>query len=162
MIKMGKVSKTNAMRLLEQEDIAFEHKTYATRDGQNDGVSVAKKVNEPLSRDYKTLVVVSDQRNIYVCMVPVDEQLSLKKVADIFNEKNIDLLDLKKLQSKTGYVKGGCSPIAMKNHYPTVIHNSAIAEERIVFSAGKVGVQLKMKVEDLIDVIDAKVGDIVQ
>lgn len=159
---MGKVKKTNAMRLLEQENITYDYKSYKTRDGKNDGVSVAKKVNEPLEKVFKTLVVVSDQRNIYVCMVPVNEQLSLKKVADIFNEKNIEMLDLSKLQSKTGYVKGGCSPIAMKNEYPTVIHESALNEESIVFSAGKVGMQLKMNIEDLIKVIDGKVGDIVQ
>lgn len=159
---MGKVKKTNAMRLLEQENVTYDYKTYKTRDGQNDGVSVAKKVKEPLERVFKTLVVVSDTRNIYVCMVPVNEQLSLKKVANFFNEKNIEMLDLKKLQSKTGYVKGGCSPIAMKNDYPTVIHESALDEESIVFSAGKVGMQLKMSVKDLIDVIDARVGDIIQ
>src|SRR6056297_2966749 len=141
---MGKVKKTNAMRLLEQESVTYEYKTYSTRDGQNDGVSVAKKVNEPLERVFKTLVVISDERNIYVCMVPVNDHLSLKKVADVFNEKNIEMLDLKKLQSKTGYVKGGCSPIAMKNDYPTVIHESALDKETIVFSAGKVGMQLKM------------------
>ncbi|HKL42655.1 MAG TPA: Cys-tRNA(Pro) deacylase [Clostridia bacterium] len=159
---MGKVKKTNAMRLLEQESVTYEYKTYSTRDGQNDGVSVAKKVNEPLERVFKTLVVISDERNIYVCMVPVNEHLSLKKVADVFNEKNIEMLDLKKLQSKTGYVKGGCSPIAMKNDYPTVIHESALDKETIVFSAGKVGMQLKMNINDLIDTIDAKVRDIIQ
>jgi Cys-tRNA(Pro)/Cys-tRNA(Cys) deacylase len=149
---MGKVKKTNAMRLLEQENVTYDYKTYKTRDGQNDGVSVAQKVNEPLERVFKTLVVVSDERNIYVCMVPVNEHLSLKKVADVFSEKNIEMLDLKKLQSKTGYVKGGCSPIAMKNDYPTVIHESALDEETIVFSAGKVGMQLKMDIKDLIDI----------
>jgi len=159
---MGKVKKTNAMRLLEQENITYDYKTYKTRDGQNDGVSVAQKVNEPLERVFKTLVVVSDQRNIYVCMVPVSDQLSLKKVAEFFNEKNIEMLDLKKLQSKTGYVKGGCSPIAMINDYPTVIHESALDEETIVFSAGKVGLQLKMNINDLIGVIDAKIEDIIQ
>jgi len=159
---MGKVKKTNAMRLLEQESVTYEYKTYSTRDGQNDGVSVAKKVHEPLERVFKTLVVISDERNIYVCMVPVNEHLSLKKVADVFNEKNIEMLDLKKLQSKTGYVKGGCSPIAMKNDYPTVIHESALDKETIVFSAGKVGMQLKMNINDLIDTIDAKVRDIIQ
>jgi Cys-tRNA(Pro)/Cys-tRNA(Cys) deacylase len=159
---MGKPSKTNAMRLLEQENISYDYKTYQTRDGKNDGVSVAQKVNEPLSKVFKTLVVISDQRNIYVCMVPVNEQLSLKKVAEVFNEKNIVMLDLKKLQSKTGYVKGGCSPIAMKNHYPTVIHKSALDEESIVFSAGKVGVQLKMQVTELKDVTDAIIEDIIQ
>jgi len=159
---MGRPSKTNAMRLLEQENIPYDYKTYQTRDGNNDGVSVAQKVNEPLSKVFKTLVVKSDQRNIYVCMVPVNEQLSLKKVAEVFHEKNIEMLDLKKLQSKTGYVKGGCSPIAMKNHYPTVIHKSALAEEQIVFSAGKVGVQIKMKIEDLKTVTDAIIEDIIQ
>lgn len=159
---MGKASKTNAMRLLDQENISYEYKTYQTRDGKNDGISVAKKVNEPLSRVFKTLVVTSDQKSIYVCMVPVEEQLSLKKVANLFNERNIDMLDLKKLQSKTGYVKGGCSPIAMKNHYPTVIHKSARDDESIVFSAGKVGVQLKMKVEDLENVTGAIIEDIIK
>lgn len=159
---MGKVKKTNAMRLLEQENIPYDYKIYKTRDGQNDGVSVAKKVKEPQERVFKTLIVVSDQRNIYVCMVPVNEQLSLKKIADIYDEKNIEMLDLKKLQSKTGYVKGGCSPIAMKSDYPTIIHESALEDELIVFSAGKVGIQLKMNTRDLIGLIDAKVEDIVQ
>lgn len=159
---MGKVKKTNAMRILDQNNFSYDYKTYKTRDGRNDGISVAEKVNEPLSRVFKTLVVISDQRNIYVCMVPVNEQLSLKKVANIFDEKNIEMLQTTKLQSKTGYVKGGCSPIGMKSDYPTVVHNSALTGDTIIFSAGKVGIQLKMKVEDLIEASNALVEDIIQ
>ena len=159
---MGKDKKTNAMRILDQKNLSYDSKTYKTRDGKNDGISVAEKVNEAFSKVFKTLVVISDQRNIYVCMVPVNEHLSLKKVANVFNEKNIEMLDTKKLRSKTGYVKGGCSPIGMKSDYPTVIHKSAFEEETIVFSAGKVGIQLKMKIEDLKQVCDAVIEDIIQ
>lgn len=159
---MAKKVKTNAMRLLNSRSIPYDYKTYSTKDGHNDGISVANKVGEPLENVFKTLVLISGQKNIYVCMVPVDEQLSLKKAATCLNEKTLDLLPLKKLRSKTGYVKGGCSPIAMTHEYPTIIHESVLELEYLVFSAGKVGVQLKMKLSDFKKVIDVHIENIIQ
>lgn len=159
---MAKYKKTNAMRYIEQHGIEYDVKTYQTRDGKIDGVSVAEKINEPVSRVFKTLVLKGKSRKLYVCMIPSDEQLSLKKVAKVTGEKSVDLLPVKKLRSKTGYVKGGCSPLAMKQAYPTIIDQSITEEDYLYFSAGKVGIQIKLDSNDLIDLLESQVENITQ
>lgn len=159
---MGKLKKTNAMRVLEKEGIEYESKSYSTRDGKNDGISVAEKVGESPKRVFKTLVLKGGSHQLYVCVIPSDEKLSLKKVSKITGEKNIDLLPVKKLRSKTGYVKGGCSPIAMKNDYPTFFHKSIDDEEDVILSAGHLGTQIKLSSKKVVEVVNGEVKDIIQ
>jgi Cys-tRNA(Pro)/Cys-tRNA(Cys) deacylase len=141
---MATTKKTNAMRLLEQNGIDYQAITYLTRDGKNDGVSVAVKINELPSNVFKTLVLLGKSNEIYVCVILSDEKLSLKKVSKLTNEKSIDLLSVSKLKSKTGYIKGGCSPLAMKTDFSTYFDKSIENKKEVILSAGHLGTQIKL------------------
>ncbi|MDD4780487.1 MAG: Cys-tRNA(Pro) deacylase [Tissierellia bacterium] len=158
---MKKISKTNAMRILESMDIEFDYMTYESEDGKIDGVSVAHKTGQDPETVFKTLVSIGHSSEIYVFCIPVEYELDLKKAAKASSEKNIELLPLKDLTKNTGYVRGGCSPIGMKKHYKTFIDESAMLNEKILVSAGCIGAQLILKPDDLIKAVDASYADLV-
>jgi len=147
--------KTNAIRLLEQRAIDFDVLEYSVNDGQLDGVSVADKIKQPQDLVYKTLVTHAGN-DIFIFVIPVAQTIELKLAAKAVGAKKIEMLPLDQLLTTTGYVRGGCSPVGMKKMYPTIIDSSAKAHERIIVSAGKVGLQLHIKVEDLQRVTHAK------
>ncbi|MDD2494408.1 MAG: Cys-tRNA(Pro) deacylase [Tissierellia bacterium] len=158
---MKKISKTNAMRILESMDIEFDYMTYESEDGKIDGVSVAHKTGQDPETVFKTLVSIGHSSEIYVFCIPMEYELDLKKAAKASSEKNIELLPLKDLTKNTGYVRGGCSPIGMKKHYKTFIDESAMLNEKILVSAGCIGAQLILKPDDLIKAVDASYADLV-
>ena len=94
-------------------------------------------------------------------VVPVNKELDLGKAAKTVKEKNVELIPQAQLLPLTGYVHGGCSPIGMKKFFQTTIHNSALNFETIVFSAGKVGYQVEISLEDLKKIIRIETDDIV-
>lgn len=157
-----KIGKTNAMRILDGQKISYEVGSYDTKDGKIDGLSVAEKLNEDPEIVYKTLVTKGQSGNIYVFVVPSNKELDLKKGAKACGEKKIDMVPLKDIQKLTGYVRGGCSPVGMKKEYVTFIDESALRHERIIVSGGKVGIQIKIKVNDLQQVAKAKIIDVVK
>ena len=150
MAKGNKISKTNAVRLLDQYSVPYTLFEYTVEDGQIDGVSVAKKIGQPVEKVFKTLVASSLKGNVYIYLVPVDQELDLKAAAKVAGEKKVDLLPVKDLLGLTGYVRGGCSPLGMKKLFPTYIDISAKELDDIIVSAGKIGMQIQLKPLDLI------------
>lgn len=156
----AKHAKTNAIRLLEQQKIHFDVMEYETGDGQVDGVSVAEKIGQPVARVFKTLVAKASAQRLFVFVIPVAEELDLKAAAKVVGEKKIEMLAVKDLLSHTGYVRGGCSPVGMKKLYPTVIDASAQGQGSIIVSAGKIGMQIHVQIEDLKNIAKAQLATI--
>lgn len=145
-----KVAKTNAVRLIEQQKIAYELIEYTTENGQAvDGEAVAAKIGHDANVVYKTLVATAGPNKFYVFVVPVLRELNLKAAAKVAGEKKIEMLAMKDLLSLTGYVRGGCSPVGMKKAFPTFIDASAESLPFMIVSAGKIGMQMKLAPADL-------------
>ena len=152
--------KTNVMRILERQKIAYNHYCYEGT-GAVGGIEVAAALGEDADRVFKTLVTVSRSRRYYVFMIPVAAELNLKKAAAAVGEKDVEMLKQKDLLPLTGYVHGGCSPIGMKKQFPTVVHNSAENYATIIYSAGKVGYQVETSLAGLRKVIGCATADII-
>lgn len=152
------MKKTNAMRILDSSKLEYEIKEYSEKDGIS-GLEVANNLNEDPNTVFKTLVTYGKDEN-YVFAVPVVSELDLKKAALSSKEKKIEMLPQKELFKKTGYVHGGCSPIGMKKQFQTFIDKSALDREYIYISGGKIGMQIKIKPQELAELIDAKFVDI--
>ncbi|WP_028309039.1 Cys-tRNA(Pro) deacylase [Desulfitibacter alkalitolerans] len=155
-------SKTNAMRILDSRKIAYKVYSYENNDGKIDGISVAEKIGKDPKVVYKTLVAQGSSSNLYVFIIPVQEELDLKKAAKASGEKKIEMIPSRDIQKFTGYIRGGCSPIGMKKLYKTFIDMRAEASKEIIVSGGKIGVQIAMNVDDLIKVVEGKVQDIIK
>ena len=151
--------KTNVMRILETADIDYVFHYYADTDAVS-GTDVAAVLGENPESVFKTLVTVGHSKNNYVFIIPVNEELNLKKAASAVGEKSIEMLRSKELLPLTGYVHGGCSPIGMKKQFPTYIHETAILFETICFSAGKIGYQVETSPDNLIRLIDGQYADL--
>lgn len=148
--------KTNAMRLLDAQKIDYEVITYDKKDGKIDGISVSEKIGKDPNQVYKTLVATGSGRNLYVFVISVAEELDLKKAAKVAGEKKIDMLPVKDIQKHTGYIRGGCSPIGMKKLFPTYIDEAARDLNAIVVSAGKIGMQMELTPEALINLTEGR------
>ena len=142
-------AKTNAQRMLEKEKIPYLAHTYETEDGHIDGVSVAHKMGIDPAVVFKTLVTRGASRGIYIFVVPVALELNLKAAARAVGEKSVEMIAVKEITPLTGYIRGGCSPIGMKKHYPTVVDESDRLLERMIVSAGRIGDQIELAPGDL-------------
>ncbi|WP_223066316.1 Cys-tRNA(Pro) deacylase [Paenibacillus caui] len=140
--------KTNAMRMLDKSKTQYSILTYDNEDGQIHGTAVAEKIGKPPETVFKTLVAHQGS-NLFVFIIPVAEELDLKKAAKAAGEKKVEMLPVKELQKWTGYIRGGCSPVGMKKLYPTFLDIGAKALETIVISAGKIGLQMELQPEQL-------------
>ena len=158
---MAKQDKTNVMRLLEQKKILYKMHDY-TESGAIAGEEVARVLGENPDEVFKTLVTIGKSKQNYVFLVPVNKELNLKKAASAVGEKSIEMIKSKDLLGLTGYVHGGCSPIGMKKQFPTVVHNTAEAMENILFSGGKIGMQVELKTEDFKKIINFKFADVAE
>jgi Cys-tRNA(Pro)/Cys-tRNA(Cys) deacylase len=147
---MGSIHKTNAIRILESNRISYQTYEYEAPAGFLDGVTVAKAIGLPEETVFKTLVTVGLSKGIHVFVIPVASELDLKKGAKAVKEKSIEMLPAKDITPVTGYIKGGCSPVGMKKAYPTVLDESCLTLDRMVVSAGKVGLQMELAPADLI------------
>jgi Cys-tRNA(Pro)/Cys-tRNA(Cys) deacylase len=152
--------KTNAMRILDARKISYDMLTYDNKDGKIDGVSVAEKTGRDVNEVYKTLVAQGHSKNIYVFVIPVAAELDLKKAAKAPGEKKVEMIAVKDIQKWTGYIRGGCSPIGMKKEYQTFIDENCLLLDSIVVSAGKIGVQIVLKPEDLKEITKAEIADL--
>ncbi|SDM48868.1 Cys-tRNA(Pro)/Cys-tRNA(Cys) deacylase [Fictibacillus solisalsi] len=152
--------KTNAMRILDKEKIVYEPMNYSTDDGKIDGVSVAHKIGREPGSVYKTLVAQGAGKEYYVFVIPVEEELDLKKAAKAAGEKKVEMLAVKELLPVTGYVRGGCSPIGMKKLYFTIVEEQAAQLQTVIVSAGKIGYQVELSPQDLINVTKGRYGDV--
>ncbi len=159
---MGKNNdKTNVMRVLDQKKIEYKSYNYLNT-GAVSGLEVAQALGENPDMVFKTLVTVGKSKTNYVFVVPVDKELNLKKAAHSVREKSIEMIKQKELLPLTGYVHGGCSPIGMKKQFVTTIDQSAEQFESIIFSAGKIGYQVEVSLEDLGKVIRFQLADITE
>jgi Cys-tRNA(Pro)/Cys-tRNA(Cys) deacylase len=152
--------KTNAIRILDSKKIAYEVLTYDNQDGKIDGVSVAGKIGRDPKEVYKTLVAQGASKSIYVYVIPVEAELDLKKAAKAAGEKNVEMIPVKDILKWTGYIRGGCSPIGMKKEYKTFIDESCLLLEHMVVSAGKIGVQVVIDPNMLVDLTKAETLDV--
>ncbi len=154
-----KDNKTNVMRVLEAQGIAYTAHTYPS-DGPIDGVSVATMLGQDVECVFKTLVTRGASGGYYVFDIPVAENLDLKKAAKAVGEKSIAMLPQKELLPLTGYVHGGCSPVGMKKQFPTVFHETVEIIDTIMVSAGKIGYQVQCDPAELLALLDAATADV--
>lgn len=158
---MGKEAKTNAMRILDKNKISYEVLTY-TCDEFIDGLHTAELTGAPVEASFKTLVLQGKSGQFYVFVLPIAEEVHLKKAAKEVGEKSIEMIHVKDLTKITGYVRGGCSPLGMKKQFPTVIHVSAENFEKIYISGGRIGLTICLAPWDIMKVIPARYADIIQ
>ena len=152
---MGKQVKTNAVRILDSNKISYELLNYDC-DEFMDGVSIAEKLGQSCDMTFKTLVTKGKGGNFFVFVIPVHKELDLKAAAKAVSEKSVEMIPVKDINAVTGYIRGGCSPIGMKKQFMTVIDISAKDHEKIMFSGGRLGTQIKLSPHDLAALIGAK------
>ena len=151
--------KTNVMRMLDKAKVPYNHYCYADTNAIS-GADVAKALNQNPDRVFKTLVTVGKSKNHYVFLVPVEKELDLKKAATSVKEKSSEMLKSKVVLPLTGYIHGGCSRIGMKKFFKTVIDLSAQNFDMIIFSAGKIGYQVEVSLDNLKKIIEFELCDI--
>lgn len=147
--------KTNVMRILEKEKIPYKPYFYSSDDGRIDGMAIAEKIGKDVERVFKTLVTKS-ARDYFVFVVPVYLELDLKKCAKAVGQKSVEMIPVSEINKATGYIRGGCSPIGMKKQFVTVVDESALSQETMIFSAGKIGAQVEIAPEDLEKIVPIK------
>lgn len=152
--------KTNVMRMLDKAKVNYKHYTYAETDAVS-GIEVAAVLKQNPLQVFKTLVTVAKSGQHYVFLIPVEKELDLKKAAHAVNEKSVEMLKSKDLLPLTGYIHGGCSPIGMKKFFKTTIDSSAQNFDTIIFSAGKIGYQVEMSLDELKKVIKFELKELV-
>ncbi len=156
-------AKTNAMRILERAGIKYTPHTYPHGDEAVDGVSVARLTGQPPEKVYKTLVTrgaSNPSKSFYVFVIPVEKELDLKKAAKAAGEKSVEMLHVREINSVTGYVRGGCSPAGMKKQFPTFFHEDVNLLDTVIFSGGRIGLQIETAPQDIISLINAQTADI--
>lgn len=147
------------MRVLDQKKVPYEMYTYADTEAIS-GVEVAAVLGQNPNQVFKTLVTVGASKKNYVFVIPVCSELNLKKAAKAVGEKSIEMIKSKELLPLTGYIHGGCSPIGMKKFFTTTIDETAKEWDTIIFSAGKIGYQVEVSLENLSKVIRYELKDI--
>lgn len=152
------IDKTNAARLLDKAKTKYQLIAYEVDENDLSAVHVASQLNESVEQVFKTLVLKGDKTGYFVCIIPGAEELDLKKAAKLSGNKSCEMIPMKELLSITGYIRGACSPIGMKKHFPTFIHESCRIFDKIYVSAGKRGLQLHLSPQDLIAEVRATSG----
>lgn len=153
--------KTNAMRILESMKIPFTHYTYECEEFI-DGIQIADKLSLPHEKVYKTLVTQGNSRNYFVFVIPIAEELDMKKAAKAVGEKNVEMLHVKDINAVTGYIRGGCTAIGMKKQYVTRVDLSAQCQPAIIVSGGRIGSQIELAPEALLKAAHAEYADIIK
>ena len=155
------MTKTNAMRLLEEAKIPFTTQTYPVDEDDLSGVHTAEILGiEDPGCMFKTLVTKGSRGGYFVFCIPVAEELDLKKCAAAAGEKSVEMIHVKDMLSVTGYIRGGCSPIGMKKRFPTYFHSTALDFDTIYVSAGVRGLQIEIAPADLIGFVGAEVTEV--
>ena len=156
----AKEIKTNAMRILETKKIPYTTHTYEC-DEFIDAIQIADMLSLPYEKVYKTLVTQGTSKNYYVFVIPIAEELDMKKAAKSVNEKSITKLHVKDINTVTGYIRGGCTAIGMKKQYTTRIEQAAQGQDQIIVSGGKLGMQIELSPQDLATAAIAEFADII-
>lgn len=145
-----KINKTNVARLLDKAKVKYELIPYQVDESDLSATHVAADLGEDVEQVFKTIVLHGDKSGYFVCVVPGDREIDLKRAAKVSGNKKCELLPMKELLPVTGYIRGGCSPIGMKKHFPTYIHQTAAQYPYIYVSAGQRGLQIKIAPEDIL------------
>ncbi len=153
--------KTNAMRILESLKISYTHYTYEC-DEFIDAIQIADMLNLPYGKVYKTLVTQGSSKNYFVFVIPIAEELDLKKAARTVGEKSVEMIPVKDINSITGYIRGGCTAVGMKKQFVTRIDSSAEAQETIIVSGGRIGSQIELAPRDLAKAAKAEFADLIK
>ncbi len=148
------------MRMLERADVSYNSWEHELKDAFISGSDLARKFGQDPDRVFKTLVTQAPDKSCYVCVIPVDCELDLKKAASCFGVKKLDMLPMKELLSRTGYVHGGCSPVGMKKLFPTRIDETASLYDTIFVSGGRVGLQVEASPDGIAAVCEAEYADL--
>lgn len=155
-----KTDKTNAARLLDQAGISYRLVPYEFDENDLAANHVAESLGQDIRQVFKTLVLHGDKTGHLVCVVPGDGEVNLKALAKASGNKKVEMIAMKDLLAVTGYIRGGCSPIGMKKHFPTYFHSTALDFDIIYVSAGVRGLQLEISPKDLIAFIGGTVADV--
>lgn len=153
--------KTNVMRALDQKKVRYTPHEYPHGAEAVDGVTVAGLIGAAPEQVFKTLVTRGASKGIYVFVIPVAAELDLKKAARAVGEKSIAMIHVSEITALTGYVRGGCSPIGMKKQYKTVYHESALEQQTIIVSAGRIGSQVELEPNALATLTRGQFADII-
>lgn len=156
-----KIAKTNVARLLDKAKVAYELIPYEVDENDLSAIHVAESLGENIEQVFKTLVLHGEKSGYFVCVIPGEQEVNLKKAAKVSGNKKCDLIPMKDLLPLTGYIRGGCSPIGMKKHFPTYIHESCSCFPHIYVSAGIRGLQIKIAPQDLIKEAKAEICSLV-
>lgn len=156
-----KEQKTNAMRILDSMKIAYECHTYEC-DEFIDGIHIADMLRQPYEKVYKTLVTIGNSKNYFVFVLPIDQELDMKKAAKSVGEKSVSMIPVKDINQITGYIRGGCTAIGMKKQFVTRIAMQAQELDKIIVSGGRLGMQMELAPEDLRKAAKAEYADILQ
>ena len=149
------------MRILDSNNIKYSQYEYEA-DQSLTGEEIASILHEDVKSVFKTLITKGKSNDYYAFMIPVNKELDLKKAAKTVCEKSVEMIPFKDLLKITGYVHGGCSPLGLKKDYQVSIDESVLALEELYFSGGKVGVQVKVKVDDFLNLAHPKIADLVK
>ena len=157
---MAKINKTNVARLLDKAKVAYQLVPYEVDENDLSAIHVAEQLGENIAQVFKTLVLHGDKNGYFVCVIPGADEVDLKKAAKVSGNKSCEMIPMKELLPLTGYIRGGCSPIGMKKHFPTYFHHNIEQFDHIYVSAGQRGLQIKIAPSDLIQEVRGIVADI--
>ena len=159
---MAGIGKTNVARLLDKAKIEYDLVPYEVDENNLAATHIADQLGENIKQVFKTLVLKGDKTGNFVCVIPGDEEVNLKKAAMVSGNKKADLIPMKELLPTTGYIRGGCSPIGMKKPFPIFFDSTCGNFEYIYVSAGVRGLQLKIKPMDLVDYVKASLAELTE
>ena len=155
-----KINKTNVARLLDKAGIKYELIPYVVDESDLSAGHIAEQLGEDINRVFKTLVLRGDRNGLFVCVIPGNMEVDLKAAAKVSSNKSAEMIAVKELLPLTGYIRGGCSPVGMKKHYPTYFHSTCRDCDYIYVSAGVRGLQLKLSPEELVKYVGGSVADV--
>lgn len=157
----NKEIKTNAMRILEKNKIEYKHYTYECEEF-TDALKIADMLELPYEKVYKTLVTIGSSRNYYVFVIPIAQELDLKKAAKAVGEKSVEMIHVKDINAVTGYIRGGCTAIGMKKQYVTKVDTSAAELAEMIVSGGRIGSQIELIPADLLRAACAEYAEVIK
>lgn len=161
MAKGEKINKTNVARVLDSKKIPYSLIPYTVDENNLAAQHIAEELGENIEQVFKTLVLHGDKSGYFVCVVPGNCEVDLKKAARLSGNKKAEMIPMKELLPVTGYIRGGCSPVGMKKPFPTWFHCTCTNFDYIYLSAGVRGLQIKVKAQDIVDLVKASIGDLV-
>lgn len=161
MAKGEKINKTNVARVLDSKKIPYSLIPYTVDENNLAAQHIADELGENIEQVFKTLVLHGDKSGYFVCVVPGNCEVDLKKAAKLSGNKKAEMIPMKDLLSVTGYIRGGCSPVGMKKTFPTWFHNTCLNFDYIYLSAGVRGLQIQVNAKNIVDLVKASIGDLV-